>query len=400
MLRRSFIRQSCLLSTALSHQAISVARADDSGDPWEPLDREARAAVLAERVPGVVFVVGQRDRILYRKAFGKRAVKPDVEEMTMDTIFDLASLTKVVATTSAVMGLIEDGRLRIKDLVTKHWPEFGAGGKDKVQIRHLLTHTSGLAAWDNYERQFGNPMGPALQPHTDQVLSAIAKATSRSEPGTKFVYSDLGFITLGEIVKRVSGKPLDVYARERIFEPLGMHETTFVPPKEWAPRIAPTTFGRGEWLRGAVHDGNSAMCGGIAGHAGLYSTAHDLSRFARMLLSSDTDRPGRFPLSPTTVRWMTSPQTAPGVPVRGYGWDIDTGYSHVRGDLMPLGSFGHTGFTGTYLWVDPYAQAFIIGLSNRVHPDGKGSPLELWARAANIMCGRIRGGRLPDRRPI
>ena len=206
------------------------------------------------------------------------------------------------------------------------------------------------------------------------------------------------------MVRRASGEPLDRYVERRVFRPLGMRETAFNPAGALRERAAPTTQRGGQLLRGEVHDGNAAVCGGVAGHAGLFSTADDLARFARMLLSSDVPfQPQgargepRYPLSPAAVRKMTTPQTPPGVPLRGLGWDIDSLYSHVRGDLFPLGSFGHTGFTGAFLWVDPYSRTFLIGLSNRLHPDGKGDALPLWARAANVVAGIVSTGGLPPR---
>ncbi len=367
------------------------------------LDRLAEEAVAAKNVPGVVFVVGHRGKVVYRRAFGNRWLKPETRAMTPDTVFDLASLTKVVATTSSIMALVEDGRLRLTDPVVRHWPEWGQNGKDKVTLRHLLTHTSGLAAWDNYQKQFGDMQGAVIQDHREKILPALAAATLKQEPGAKFVYSDLGFITLGEIVRRVSGEPLDQFARKRVFMPLGMKETGFNPQGSLRDRAAPTQLWKGVFMQGEVHDPNAEVLGGVAGHAGLFSTADDLARFAPMLLSADRPEGNggkRYPLSPATVRLMTTPAAAPGGAMRGLGWDIDSSYSHVKGDLMPLGSFGHTGFTGTYLWVDPYSQTYLIGLSNRVHPDGGGSPLRLWAMAANIVCSSVGGEALPPRPPV
>ena len=395
----------CSLIVALGLLIVSPRPGAPAASPnrWDHLDDAAREAVAAKHVPGVVFVVGQGDRILYRKAHGQRSVRPVAEPMTVDTVFDLASLTKPIATASAVLALVEDGRLRLSDPVIRWWPEFAPAGQERVEekrkitVRDLLTHTSGMPVYVNFQSRFGSPDGPAVQDHTEKVLAAIAELPVRSAAGERFAYSDLGFITLGEIVRRASGKRLDEYAEQRIFAPLQMRNTGFNPPEKLRPRTAPTTLRRGEFLRGQVHDGNAAVSNGIAGHAGLFSTADDLTRFARMLLSSDRADRRRYPLGPATVRLMTTPQTGPGLPVRGLGWDIDSPYSHVRGDLMPHGSFGHTGFTGTYLWVDPYSLTYLIGLSNRVHPDGQGNPQRLWARAANIVAGTVRPGQLPPR---
>ncbi|MGV3724030.1 MAG: serine hydrolase domain-containing protein [Actinomycetota bacterium] len=393
-------RVSASLFGALALLAASVAvptPAATHPDEWSRLDGVAQDTIAAGNVPGVIFVVGQKGKIVYRKAFGARTVKPEVSPMTLDTVFDLASLTKVVATTSSVMALIEEGKLRLRDPVVKHWPEFGQNGKEKITVRQLLTHTSGLPSWDNYQKRFGDMQGAPVQDHHAKVLVALAETKLANPIDTKFVYSDLGFITLGELVRRVSGKPLDQYARERIFEPLRMRDTAFNPDAERCRRAAPATLWNDRFLQGQVHDPNAAVLGGVAGHAGLFSTADDLARFAPMLLSSDRPSRRRYPLSPATVRQMTTPHTPQGLPIRGLGWDIDTPYSHVRGDLMPLGSFGHTGFTGTFIWVDPYSESFLIGLSNRLHPDGKGSPLAMWARASNVVSGIVRAHTLPPR---
>ena len=394
--RRSLAAGSlCLLALLLTSPRPSHAE-----DPWARLDDVAEHGVAAGNTPGVVFLVGHEGKIVYRKAFGARSLLPTRSPMTVDTVFDLASLTKVIATNSAVMALLEEGRIRPQDRVTAYWPEFGQNGKDRVTVRQLLTHTSGLPSWVNYSGKFADPKGPAVQDHRQQVLDDIAALPLANPPGTKFVYSDLGFITLGNLVQRITGEPLDLYVKHRIFEPLKMRDTTFNPGPELCKRCAPTTPWNGIFRQGQVHDGNSAMCGGVAGQAGLFSTANDLAKFAWMLLSSDEPDRHHFPLSPATVRLMTSPQSPRGLPVRGFGWDIDTAYSHVRGDLMPLGTFGHTGFTGTYIWVDPYSRSFVIGLSNRVHPDEKGDPLGMWAKAANVVEGIVRPNVLPERLPL
>lgn len=369
-------------------------------DPWARLDAVAQETVTSGGTPGVVFLVGHRGRIVYRKAFGYRSLQPEREPMTCDTVFDLASLTKVIATTSSVMALIEEGRLRLRDPVSRYWPEFGHNGKEAVTVRHLLTHSSGLAAGANFFGRLAEAGKGPVQDRREQALAILAELPLAYPTDTRQVYSDLGFITLGEVVRRASGEPLDRYAERRIFRPLKMRETAFTPGEALRRRAAPTTLRFGQMLRGDVHDPTSAVWGGVAGHAGLFSTADDLAKFARMLLSSDRRDRHRYPLSPATVRLMTSPQAPPGLPLRGLGWDIDSAYSHVRGDLMPLGTFGHTGFTGTYLWVDPYSQAFLIGLSNRVHPEGKGNVLPLWAHAASIVEGIVRPQALPPRGAI
>ena len=344
--------------------------------------------MAAKATPGAVVVVGQGDKTLYEKAFGFRATVPDQEPMTLDTIFDLASLTKVVATTTAVMTLIEDGRLRLNDPVATHVPGFERYGKGSITIRHLLTHVSGLRPdvdlheWQGYDA--------AIELAKDEVPTAA--------PGEAFVYSDINFFLLGDIVTRLTGQSLDAYLKRVVFEPLGMKETGFGPSKLLVRRIAPTercAF-MDAWpckrpdvvpLRGIVHDPTARRMGGIAGHAGLFSTARDLQRFARMLINGG-ELDGVRVLSAASVRAMTSPATPPGMTdVRGLGWDIDSRFSSNRGDLFPIGSFGHTGFTGTSLWIDPASGSYVIFLSSRLHPDGTGDVTPL-ARARGNCRGR------------
>lgn len=365
---------------------LSVATVD--GQPATPefaaIDTLVEQAIAAKQTPGAVVLVGRDDEILYEKAYGQRAVFPGTEAMTLDTIFDLASLTKVVATTTAVMQLVEQGRIRLNDTVASFIPGFERYGKGEITIRHLMTHVSGLRPdvdldpWQGYDA--------AIELARDEVLT--------SAPGDRFVYSDINYFLLGDIVARVSGQPLDRYTRQRIFEPLGMLDTEFNPPVSKRPRIAPTercevaapypcNTPDAPPLRGVVHDPTSRRMGGVAGHAGLFSTARDLSRFARMLLHGGQLGTARV-LSPATVTRMATPSTPAGMTaVRGLGWDIDTQYSSNRGDLFPVGtSFGHTGFTGTSLWVDPASRLYVIFLSNRVHPDGKGDVTPLRGRVA------------------
>ena len=356
-------------------------------DAIEPLVREA---IADKKLPGAVVLVGRGDRILYQKAIGNRALSPSTEPMTLDTIFDLASLTKVVATTTSVMMLVEQGRIRLSDRVALYVPGFERHGKNDISIRHLLTHVSGLRPdvdlaelWMGYE--------------TAIALAIDEVPTSR--PGERFVYSDINFFLLGDIVQRVSGMPLDRFARERIFEPLGMRDTSFNPPASLAHRIAPTeSCTRFGWpcqgpdmtmLRGVVHDPTARRMGGAAGHAGLFSTAADLAIFCRMLLGGGTYQGTRV-LSPLAVEKMTSPATPDLEPnTRGLGWDIDSAFSSNRGELLPIGSFGHTGFTGTSIWIDPATEMFVIFLSNRVHPDGKGDVTPLRARVATVAATAV-----------
>lgn len=354
------------------------------------LDAAVSAAIADHKLPGAVIVVGRGDTVVWRKAYGHRALAPRPEPMTVDTIFDLASLTKVVATTTAVMILVEDGRVRLTDPVAAFIPEFGRYGKSRITIRDLLTHMSGLRP----DLDLGEPWTG-----TDTAIRLASEEVPTAPPGRRFTYSDIDFILLGEIVARVSHEPLDVFARDRIFRPLGMRDTMFKPPASLVARIAPTQpctpygwpcEGPGmTMLRGVVHDPTARRMGGVAGHAGLFSTADDLTRFCRMLLGGGALGATRI-LAPLTVARMTSPATPPGAPnVRGLGWDLDSAYSSNRGEFLPLGSFGHTGFTGTSIWIDPATRVFIVFLSNRVHPDGKGDVTPLRAKVASIVASSL-----------
>ena len=339
------------------------------------LDRIAglvKDAIAARQIPGAVVVVGRGDQVEYRQAFGNRSIEPTVEPMTLDTIFDLASLTKVVATTTSVMMLVEDGRIRLSDRVATYIPGFERYGKGPITIRHLLTHVSGLRPDLDMSMEFAS--------YNEAIARAIEEVPT-SAPGEHLVYSDINFFLLGDIVRRVSGQPLDVFSQKRVFEPLGMRDTMFKPPSTLLARIAPTErctqYGwpcnqpGGAVLRGVVHDPTARRMLGVAGHAGLFSTAADLTLFARMLVNGGALGETRI-LSALTVAKMTSPIALPGGQVRGLGWDMDSSYSSNRGELLPLGSYGHTGWTGTSIWIDPITKTWIVFLSNRVHPDGKG----------------------------
>jgi uncharacterized protein YbbC (DUF1343 family)/CubicO group peptidase (beta-lactamase class C family) len=331
------------------------------------MDAAINEAIADGKCPGGVLWVEQGGRS-YHKAFGNRAVVPASEKMTEDTIFDAASLTKVVACAPAVMLLVERGQLGLEDRVAKYLPEFTGGGKETVTIRQLITHVSGLRPdislkpdWSGY--------GEAIRLSCEEKLA--------TKPGEKIVYSDTGPILLGEIVRRVSGKPLDQFLQMEIYRPLGMNDTGFNPPKEKLSRVAPTEVENGIPVRGIVHDPRARRMGGVAGHAGLFITASDLARYARMLLNGG-ELSGVRVFKPETIATMTSVQTPPNVNGRrGIGWDIDSSYSGPRGETFPLGSFGHTGWTGTSIWIDPFSKTFVIFLSNRNHPTEKGSVVAL-----------------------
>ncbi|HEV3058491.1 MAG TPA: serine hydrolase domain-containing protein, partial [Vicinamibacterales bacterium] len=328
------------------------------------------AAIDRHELPGAVVLVGHRDEIVFRQAFGHRAIRPSPESMTDDTIFDLASLTKVVATTTSVMQLVEEGHIRLSDTVAHYIPDFARYGKDGITIRQLLTHTSGLRPDLELQTEFDG---------ADEAIRRAVDEVPVAAPDERFVYSDINFFLLGRIVQLVSGERLDQYARGRIFGPLSMGDTMFLPPEPLRGRIAPTERCRARawpcagpdaadvpFLRGIVHDPTARRMGGVAGHAGLFSTAADLARFCRMLLGGGA-LDGQRILSPAAIARMTSPSTPAAMrDVRGLGWDLDSTYSANRGDLFPVGSYGHTGFTGTSLWIDPQSRSYVVFLSNRV----------------------------------
>ena len=362
----------------------------ESSAGFAPIAALVDAAIARHELPGAVVLIGRGEAVAYHHAFGQRAVEPSPEPMTEDTIFDLASLTKVVATTTSVMKLIEEGRIRLGDSVAQFIPGFGRYGKSGINIRHLLTHTSGLRPDLELEVEFHG---------SDEAIRRAIEEVPAAPPGEQFVYSDINFFLLGDIIRRMSGERLDRYAKAHVFEPLGMKDTTFLPPETWRARIAPTErCATLSWpcggpqipfLRGVVHDPTARRMDGVAGHAGLFSTAADLSRFCRMLLGGGRLGGARI-LSPATVARMTAPSTPAAMrAVRGLGWDIDSSYSANRGELFPIGSFGHTGFTGTSLWLDPGTASYVVFLSNRVHPDGKGDVTPLRGKVATIAAAAL-----------
>ena len=342
------------------------------------IDRAIDEAIQQNRLPGAVVVIGHEGQVVYRKAYGQRALVPAAEPMTVDTIFDCASLTKVIATTSSLMKLFEEGRFRLNDKVTEYIPEF-QGGKSDITLRNLFTHFSGLAPDVLLKPEWsGNETGLRL--------AYTTKPTG--PPGVRHVYSDINFILLGELVHRLSGQPLNEYAKQNVFLPLGMMQSSFLPPAAWTPRIAPTERleKTGPPLRGVVHDPTARYMGGVAGHAGLFSTADDLARFAQMMLNGG-ELDGVRVFNPLTVAKFTEPQTPPDQPIlRGLGWDIDSPYSSNRGELFPIGSYGHTGFTGTSVWIDPSTKTYVILLANSVHPDARLSLVPLRAKVATIAA--------------
>ena len=361
------------------------------------MDAVIAEEIAKQRLPGAVVLVGRKGRVIWQKTYGSRAVEPAREAMTADTIFDVASLTKVVATATSIMILVERGKLRLNDPVSLYIPELKGEGRESITIEQLLIHRSGYAPdFDLRERWTGY----------DEAIKRLIKEPLRNPPGTRFTYSDIGFIALGEVVKRVSGMPLDIFAKQNIFVPLHMRDTGFRPAAALRARIAPTEKRRGQlsylgdtnadlgaegdlWLRGQVHDPTSYRMDGVAGHAGLFSTAKDLATYCQMILNGGELGRVRV-LSALSVAEMTRPRLISNTGnTRGLGWDINSSFSTNRGELFPLGSFGHTGFTGTSIWLDPSSQMFVVFLSNRVHPDGKGDVGPLRGRVASIVAGSI-----------
>jgi len=344
----------------------------------------AKQEIAIGHTPGVVVLVAHQDRIVYRRAFGHQALEPRMQPMTVDTIFDIASLTKVVATTTAIMQLVDQGRLRLDTPVARYWPEFGAHGKSHITLRQLMTHTSGLRAEVNSRVRWRGYGG---------AIMAIAADRPVNPPGTRFRYSDANFIALGEVVRRVSGKTLDVYCAQEIFRPLGMKDTSFRPSGVKQSRFAACDWQGGVLRCGQVSDPTSYRMGGVAGHAGVFSTATDLALFAQMLVDKGVSRGQRI-LSARAVAAMTKPYRLPGNGIRrGLGWDIHSPYSRVFNASFPKGSFGHTGYTGTSIWIAPKSKTFLIILTNRLHPDAKGKVKNLRAKTAAAVAAAIPLGR-------
>ena len=341
------------------------------------VDSIIEQAIADGNIPGAVLLVGHDGKVIYRKAYGYRALEPQRETMTVDTIFDMASLTKVIATSTSVMQLAELGKIRFNDPVEKYLPDFAQNGKEDITIRQLLTHYSGLAP--------DIDLTPAFDSKESAYRLAYAE-TPVQAPGSGFMYSDTNFIVLGALVEKVSAETLDAYTEKHIFVPLKMMHTRFLPPASWRAKIAPTQYDENEqMLRGVVHDPRARRMGGVAGHAGLFSTADDLAKFAQALLIG-----GDGILSPLMVQKMTQPEQPPQAPVlRGFGWDIDSPFSSNRGDLLPIGSFGHTGFTGTSIWVDPTTETYVILLTNAVHPRGKGNAIGLRVKVATEVAAAL-----------
>ena len=371
--------------TTTDARALRASDLQTIASDLQQIDRLAQKQIHAGNIPGAVVIVGNGDQILYRKAFGYRARKPKPLPMATDTIFDLASLTKVIATTTAVMQLVEQGKLQLDDPVVKYWPAFAekgaANGKDLITVRQLLTHYSGLrpdlpnSNWSGYQT----------------ALAMIAAEQPKRAPGSAYEYSDINFEVLGELVHRVSGQTLDAYCLQHIFQPLGMKDTRFKPSPALHDRIAPTWYWHNRIVWGEVNDPSASRMGGIAGHAGLFATADDLAIFARMLLhgGSYPDMTGATILQPESVAQMTSPQTdADQTRQRGLGWNLNAPNDSGK-TVVPAGFYGHTGYTGTSLWIDPVTRTFVVILTNRVYPNDKGDVGPLRSAVADVVATAI-----------
>ncbi len=369
------------VSAVEPHRLPHVAPADAglSADKLQQIDAIVQEGLDQKKMPGCVVLVGRRDKIVLLKAYGNKRLEPTTEPMTTDTVFDLASLTKPIATATSVMILVDQGNLELDEPVATYLPEFATNGKEKVTVRQLLIHVSGLIP-DNSIKDYDD--GP------EQAIQRVFALKPQTPPGERFAYSDMNFVVLGELVKKLSGKGVHEYSREHIFQPLGMKETGYLPGGDLKTRAAPTEKRDAKWMQGEVHDPRAFKLGGIAGHAGLFSTAEDLAIYASIMLGRG-ERGGKRILTEDTWKQMTAPNKVPArrnngtqyEGLRGLGWDMKSGYSINRGDTFSPAAFGHGGFTGTAIWIDPEKDLFFIFLSNRLHPDGKG--------LVNLLIGKI-----------
>ncbi|SFD69136.1 serine hydrolase domain-containing protein [Massilia yuzhufengensis] len=367
------------------------ARAPFDSARLRDVDHAIAADIAARKLPGAVYRL-ERSGVVYEQAFGQFTYEPGSAKVTPDTVFDAASLTKVLATAPSVLLLAEDGKLLLDAPLVRYFPECANGGKEAITVRQLLTHTSGLPA--------GLPARPGWQGGAAALTLACSQTLTHT-PGSFFRYSDINYILLGLLVERASGMPLERFAQERLFRLLGMRDTGYLPlARRPAGAIAPTQrapgvegdaalhgdLAPGQLLQGVVHDPTVRRMGGVAGSAGVFTTARDVARFARMLVGEGTLEGTRV-LSKDSVRLLTSVQTPPGLAMRGMGMDIDSPYAQrPRGSVFPVGSYGHTGFTGCILWVDPQSRTFYVFLSNRVYPDDKSNVLALYTRLGTLSA--------------
>tara|TARA_A100001037_G_scaffold300929_1_gene329417 strand:+ start:194 stop:1405 length:1212 start_codon:yes stop_codon:yes gene_type:complete len=351
-------------------------------------------ARAAGHLPGAVTWI-EHNGVHDAKTHGKLSEKPKHALAHLDSIYDVASLTKAVATTPAMLRLWEQAKLGLDDKVAQHLPEFAGDGRDTITIRHLLTHTSGLRPGISLEGWDGH----------DECIAKCCAEIPQHPPGAVFIYSDINFQLLNEIIRRTSKHPIDAFCQQEIFNPLKMKDTGYNPPPSKYNRIAPTTLENGRWLHGTVHDPWARKTQGIAGHAGLFTTAPDLARFCRMILNGGELDGVRIFKKETVMEWIRTQnpeqKDAKNRPARrALGWDVDTVYSSPRGAHFPIGSFGHTGFTGPSIWIDPASHTFVIFLCNRLHPDGQGNVVPLRRQIGTLAAEALKSPPLPLRRPV
>jgi uncharacterized protein YbbC (DUF1343 family) len=369
------VTPSAAATTAIATATGAVEPPERSPLPEAAIDAAVHDAIATQSVPGAVVLVGRRDRVLFRRAYGFREVEPERVEMAIDTVFDLASVTKPIATATSIMALFERGQIGLDDPLVKYVPECNREGKSAITLRHLLLHVSGLPA-DTPKDDFAHGRSEAIR--------HICSAPLRGAPGTTSMYSDLGFMLLEEVVRRVTSRELSVFADETIFTPLGMRDTEFMPLDPQRQRAAWTELVDGVWRVGVVHDPRAYLLGGVAGHAGLFSTGDDLALYARMILGGG-EVDGKRLLARRTVAAMIAPHDVPGS-VRALGWSIENRW---RGEGLSPTAIGHFGFTGTAIWIDPDKDLFVVVLTNRVHPDGKGDAKPLVARINTLAAQAI-----------
>jgi uncharacterized protein YbbC (DUF1343 family)/CubicO group peptidase (beta-lactamase class C family) len=350
-----------VIALAMAYFVVPAVAAPSSPE-FAEVDTVTREAIASGEIPGAVVLVGRGSEVLYLRAFGQRAVTPESAPMVPTTIFDIASLTKPVGTTLALMALAERGKISLDAPLGRYLSEFDSGGFREVTIRRMLTHSAGFP---------GIVPEATLNGGFPRAARALAQLTLDYPPGTGFQYSDVGFILLGEVVRRVSGEPLDRYLARTYFKPMGLRDTSFRPPESARARLAPTERFNGAWFSGTVHDPRARVLGGVAGHAGMFSTVSDLARFCQMLTAQGV-LDGRRYLKAETVRTMWT-RSWEGNGTRALGWDVISTYAAGMASFFPEGSVGHTGFTGTSLWVDPPSRSYLIILTNRVHPTGGGA---------------------------
>lgn len=387
----------CLTLSAFSQQ-LPKARPGSVGmsdNHLQRLDDIIQTAINKRDFPGAVIVVGRKGKIVFRKAYGECQWVPKSRSMQLNMLFDVASMTKPIATATSIMLLVEQGKIRLWDKISDFIPDYmpyepkdeeeEEEEVEETRIWHLLTHTSGLLSYlrnEEIEENLGS------SPELEELVQYIAGTEKENPPGEEFIYSDLGFILLGYIVEEVTDQTLAEFARKNIFLPLKMRNTGFNPPERLQSKCVPTEVVEEELLIGKVHDPRARMIGGIAGHAGLFSTGDDLSVFAQMMLNRGKFKKVRL-LSPLTVDRMTELFAAVDYSGRGIGWDLNSDYSTNSGDLFGPNAFGHTGYTGTSITIDPDTETFVIFLTNRVHPDDTGNVATWRSRVANVVAASI-----------